>query len=82
MSKLSLKPLSSNKHFDIGQDQCGRWVARDRNGIKGGTFFTCEEAMRFARAEARAQAHIHLSAAGEGNGRWRASAPSNEGRVS
>jgi len=82
MSNFSLKPISLNDHFDIGQNQCGRWGARDRSGTKGGTFFTCEEAMRFARSEAGAQGHIHLSAAGESNGRCRASDPSNEGGVS
>lgn len=80
MSEFFFKPISAADYLDIGHDQCGGWVARDRDGIKGGSFFTYEGAMRFARSEAGA--YIHLSAAGESNGRWRASDPSNEGRVS
>lgn len=42
--------------FEIARDGCGRWIARDREGLAGGVFVTCKDAMRFALFEARGDA--------------------------
>jgi hypothetical protein len=34
--------------FLIGQDGRGNWVARDQNGLRGGLFVSCADAVRFA----------------------------------
>jgi hypothetical protein len=38
-------------HFDIRHDRRGRWIARDRDGLTGGTFLTHHDAVRFALFE-------------------------------
>jgi hypothetical protein len=38
-------------HFDIRHDRRGHWIARDRNGLTGGTFRTRRDAVRFALFE-------------------------------
>jgi hypothetical protein len=37
--------------FRIFQNDRGRWCARSDDGLTGGTFFTHEAALRFARRE-------------------------------
>ena len=50
--------------FDIRHDRRGRWIARDRNGLGGGTFLTREGALRFALFETGGDAsHVHADAA-------------------
>lgn len=39
-------------HFEIVQDELGYWVAREKEGLIGGTFRTQKDALRFARFEA------------------------------
>jgi hypothetical protein len=39
-------------YFVIGQDIEGRWVVRDRRGLKGGIFATYNSALNFAKGEA------------------------------
>ena len=39
-------------HFDIRHDGHGHWIARDRDGLTGGTFVSREDALRFALFEA------------------------------
>ena len=34
-------------HFDIKRNRQGYWIARDRDGLAGGTFLTCKDAVRF-----------------------------------
>lgn len=38
----------------IGQDECGRWIVMDREGLYGGVFVNRREAERFVRSEAEA----------------------------
>jgi hypothetical protein len=38
----------SGSAFLIGQDGRGNWVARDQNGLRGGLFVSCADAVRFA----------------------------------
>jgi hypothetical protein len=47
-------------HFDIKRNRQGYWIARDRDGLAGGTFLTCKDAVRFALFETGGDsAHIH-----------------------
>jgi hypothetical protein len=47
-------------HFDIRVDARGRWIARDRDGMCGGTFRTRADALRFALFETGGDAsYIH-----------------------
>jgi hypothetical protein len=49
-------------HFDISADARGRWIARDRDGLCGGTFRTRADAVRFALFEAGGDAsYVHTS---------------------
>ena len=43
----SQSPLSGSA-FLIGQNSRGNWVARDRDGLRGGLFVSCADAVRFA----------------------------------
>ena len=45
---FSSQPSLSGSAFLIGQDGRGNWVARDRNGLRGGLFVSCADAVRFA----------------------------------
>jgi hypothetical protein len=38
-------------HFDIKRNRQGYWIARDRDGLAGGTFLTYKDAVRFALFE-------------------------------
>ena len=47
-------------HFDIKRNRQGHWIARDRDGLAGGTFLTCKDAVRFALFETGGNsAHVH-----------------------
>jgi|AP3Bu8745761321_1050154.scaffolds.fasta_scaffold47001_1 hypothetical protein len=47
--------------FDIKRSPHGCWTARDRAGLTGGTFFTREDAVRFALFEVGGDsARVHL----------------------
>jgi len=47
-------------HFDIKRNRQGYWIARDRDGLAGGTFLTCKDAVRFALFETGGDsAHVH-----------------------
>jgi hypothetical protein len=37
--------------FMVGQDSHGNWVVQDQNGVRGGLFVDCAEALRFVRFE-------------------------------
>src|SRR5260221_2867675 len=48
-------------HFDIKRSRQGYWIARDRDGLAGGTFLTCKDAVRFALFEtAGDSAHVPI----------------------
>jgi hypothetical protein len=48
-------------HFDIKRSRQGYWIARDRDGLAGGTFVTCKDAVRFALFETGGDsAHVHI----------------------
>ena len=38
----------SGSAFLIGQNSRGNWVARDQDGLRGGLFVSCADAVRFA----------------------------------
>jgi len=68
MSSFAPHPCTPH-HFDIRPGRRGTWVARDRDGLTGGTFITCKDALRFALFETGGDsAHVHLLAAGENGG--------------
>jgi hypothetical protein len=47
-------------HFDIKRSRQGYWIVRDRDGLAGGTFLTCKDALRFALFETGGDsAHVH-----------------------
>jgi hypothetical protein len=73
MSEMFRRPIPGAGLFDSSQDHGRHWVVRDREGVKGGTFFTSTEAMCFALSATGKPAHVLLSTAGDGNGRRRAS---------
>jgi hypothetical protein len=76
MSESKCIPLDDR--FEIGLDRCGRWIARDREGVKAGAFFTFKDAMRFARSGTGELVRVHASTPGESNGRRRVPNPSGE----
>jgi hypothetical protein len=45
------------REFTIRRDQCGRWIASETHGQRGGVFLSCKEALRFALYDA---ARVHL----------------------
>jgi hypothetical protein len=52
--------VSLSHHFDIRHDRHGHWIARDRDGLTGGTFLTHKDAVRFALFETGGDAsHVH-----------------------
>ena len=56
-------PVRPPHEFEIAQDPCGHWVARDRDGLVGGVFRRREDAIRFALFEANGDpSRIHLVA--------------------
>ena len=47
-------------HFDIRHHPHGYWIARDRDGLIGGAFLTCKDALRFALFETGGDsAYVH-----------------------
>jgi hypothetical protein len=61
MSDFVPRPVTTSYHFDIEHDRRGRWTARDRGGLTGGTFLTRQAALRFALAETGGDhRHVHL----------------------
>ena len=52
-------------HFDIKRNRQGYWIARDRDGLAGGTFLTCKDAVRFALFETGGD-----SAKARNRGKW------------
>ena len=61
MTALSPQYVFLPRHFDIGADVRGRWIASDRDGMCGGAFRTRAAAVRFARFETDGDAsYIHI----------------------
>lgn len=61
MSDFVPRPITTCYDFDIEHDRRGRWTARDRGGLAGGTFLTRKAALRFALAETGGdRRHVHL----------------------
>jgi hypothetical protein len=61
MSDFVPRPVATPYHFDIEHDRRGRWTARDRGGLTGGTFLTRKAALRFALFETGGdRRHVHL----------------------
>jgi hypothetical protein len=61
MSDFVPRRICSPYHFDIQHNRQGRWTARDRQGLAGGTFMTYKDALRFALFETGGDsAHVHL----------------------
>lgn len=61
MSDFVPRPVATSYDFDIEYDPRGRWTARDRGGLTGGTFLTRKAALRFALAETGGdRRHVHL----------------------
>jgi hypothetical protein len=64
MSDFVPRRIDPPYHFDIEHDPHGRWTARDRDGLAGGTFLTRKDAMRFALSETGGnRGHVHVSRA-------------------
>lgn len=47
---------TSDHHFEISPDGHGRWIVSDTEGLVGGVFLTCKDALRFALREAEGDA--------------------------
>lgn len=63
MASFDPRPAWVPHHFEVSRDGQGRWVVRDREGLVGGVFLTCEGARRFALGEAGGDpAYVHLCA--------------------
>lgn len=45
------EPPPCSSVFILGQDDHGNWVVRDQNGLRGGLFVGCAEALRYVRSE-------------------------------
>ena len=61
MSDFVPRPITTCYDFDIEHDRRGRWIARDRGGLAGGTFLTRKAALGFALAETGGDhRHVHL----------------------
>lgn len=61
MSDFVPRPVTRSYDFDIEPDRLGRWTARDRGGLTGGTFLTRQAARRVALAETGGdRRHVHL----------------------
>jgi hypothetical protein len=61
MSDFVPRPVTTSYDFDIEHDRLGRWTARDRGGLTGGTFLTRQAALRFALTETGGdRRHVHL----------------------
>ena len=67
MSAFLPQRVGHPHHFDIRHDGHGRWTARDRDGLTGGTFHTRRDALRFALFEAGGDAaYVHETSAMSG----------------
>ncbi|HWB51337.1 MAG TPA: hypothetical protein VG651_19650 [Stellaceae bacterium] len=64
MNDFAPRRVCSPHHFDIRRDRRGHWVARDRNGLAGGTFLTRDGALRYALFETGGDASLVHVAAG------------------
>jgi hypothetical protein len=61
MSDFVPRHIPTPYHFDIRHDRQGHWIARDRDGLTGGIFLTCKDAVRFALFETGGDsAHVHV----------------------
>jgi hypothetical protein len=61
MSAFIPRPVCSPYDFEIKRNLHGCWVARDRAGLTGGTFFSRKDALRFALFEVGGDnARVHL----------------------
>lgn len=56
MFNIAPQPEHPAHRFEIARDKGGHWIARDRNGLAGGVFVTCKDAMRFALFEVNGDA--------------------------
>jgi hypothetical protein len=65
MSDFFPRRVRSPHDFDIRRDRRGHWIARDRNGLAGGTFLTRDGALRYALFEAGGDTSlVHVTAGG------------------
>ena len=46
MPAFAFQHVYSPHHFDIKRNRHGYWIARDRDGLVGGTFLTRKDALR------------------------------------
>jgi hypothetical protein len=51
MAEFAPHRICQIHHFDICPGRCGHWIARDRDGLIGGTFLSRHDAVRFALFE-------------------------------
>ncbi len=51
MADFAPRRVYQAHHFDIRHDRHGHWIARDRDGLSGGTFLSRQDAIRFALFE-------------------------------
>lgn len=51
MSAFVPRRICPPYHFDIKRNRRGYWIARDHDGLTGGTFLTYKDAVRFALFE-------------------------------
>jgi hypothetical protein len=57
------RPAFAPHRFEISRDARGHWVVDDGEGLVGGVFVTCKDALRFALGEAGGDpAHVHVRA--------------------
>ena len=60
MPAFAPQHVYSPHHFDIKRNRNGYWIARDRDGLVGGTFLTRKAALRFALFETDGDsAYVH-----------------------
>ena len=61
MPAFAFQHVYSPHHFDIKRNRHGYGIARDRDGLVGGTFLTRKDALRFALFETEGDsAHVHI----------------------
>jgi hypothetical protein len=60
MADFAPRRVCQAHHFDIQHDRHGHWIARDRDGLSGGTFLSRRDAIRFALFETGGDAaYVH-----------------------
>jgi hypothetical protein len=70
MSDFDPQRVYPAHHFDVRHDRHGHWIARDRDGLTGGTFLTRRDALRFALFESGGDAsYVHEARAMRHRGR-------------